>query len=78
METFYFSLIDSIEPKTPVGVLQGDASDEDERLAGAVVARYADTPAGEAVLAQVWEEDGASREFEVVPLPPERVRGLKI
>ncbi len=70
--------VKAVDRKGPVGVLQGDASDEDERLAGAVVARYADTPAGEAVLAQVWEEDGASREFEVVPLPPEKIRGLKI
>jgi tRNA U34 2-thiouridine synthase MnmA/TrmU len=72
--------VKAVDRKGPVGVLAGDVNNEDERLAASVVARYADTPAGETVRAQVWSGDASdgAREFDVVPLPPEKVRGYKV
>jgi len=70
--------VKAVDHKGPVGVIHGDPTDEDKRTAAGVVARYADAPAGEAVRVRVWEEEGESREVEVVPLAPDEVRGLKV
>lgn len=70
--------VKAVDHKGPVGVLQGSPDDEDSKLAAGVVARYADAPPGEAVRVRVWEEEGKSREVEVVPLAPDKVRGLKV
>jgi hypothetical protein len=61
-----------------VGVLQGDVTDEDARLAAAIVARYADTPPGESIQARVWDGDEVTRDVEVVPLSSEQVREHKV
>jgi tRNA U34 2-thiouridine synthase MnmA/TrmU len=70
--------VKAVDRKGPVGVVSAGADDEDLRLAAAVVSRYADTPAGESVRVQVWEEGGEPREIEVVPLQPRAVRELKV
>lgn len=70
--------VKTLDRKGPVGVVWGQASDEDLELAAAIVARYADTPAGEPVRVHVWEEGGEPHEIEVVPLPPRGVRELKV
>jgi tRNA U34 2-thiouridine synthase MnmA/TrmU len=70
--------VKAVDHKGPVAVLHGDPGGEDERIAAAVVARYADAPAGESVRVRVWDGGAESREVEVVPYDPGRVRGLKV
>jgi len=70
--------VKALDCKGPVGVLSAGANEEDLKLAAAIVSRYADTPAGEPVRVQLWEEGGEPREVEVVPLPPRAVRELKV
>jgi tRNA-specific 2-thiouridylase len=70
--------VKALDHKGPVGVLQGNTTDADEKLAAALVARYADAPAGEAVRVRIWEVGGESRELEVVPLAPDQLGGLKV
>jgi tRNA U34 2-thiouridine synthase MnmA/TrmU len=70
--------VKAVDHKGPVGVLQGDANDEDARAAAGIVTRYSDAPAGESVRVRIWSEGGETREIDVVPFAPEKVRGLKV
>jgi tRNA U34 2-thiouridine synthase MnmA/TrmU len=70
--------VKTVDHKGPVAVLHGSPTDEDERIAGGVVSRYADVAAGEAVTVRIWEEGDESREIEIVPLTPEKVREFKV
>ncbi len=61
----------------PVGVVTGTPEPADEQLAGAVVARYADTGEAESITVEL-RGDAGSRTIEVVPLASREVRGLAV
>lgn len=63
--------------KGPVGVVTGTPSAEDERLAAAVVSRYADTGSAETVTVEIRGE-GTQRTTSVTPLTTREVRRLAI
>jgi tRNA-specific 2-thiouridylase len=66
-----------VDHKGPVGVLTGAPTEEDESVAAAVVARYADTGDCDSVAVDV-QGDGVQRRLEVEPMPPREVRGLSV
>lgn len=61
----------------PVGVVTGTPTPEDERLAGAIVARYADTGEAENIAVEIKGRAG-SRTIEVAPLTSREVRRLAV
>jgi tRNA-specific 2-thiouridylase len=63
--------------KGPVGVITGSASPEDERLAAAVVSRYADTGDAEEVSVEI-KGGGERRTVTVKPLTTREVRKLAV
>jgi tRNA U34 2-thiouridine synthase MnmA/TrmU len=63
--------------KGPVGVISGSPSAADEELAGAVVARYADTGDAETVPVEIRRSD-AQHTVEVAPMASREVRKLAV
>ncbi len=61
----------------PVGLITGAPLPADEQLAGAVVARYADTGEAESITVEIRSDAGAHT-VEVVPLTSREVRGLAV
>ncbi|MBC8450950.1 hypothetical protein H8D73_01910, partial [bacterium] len=71
-------LVKVIDHKGPVGVLSGNSTDENNKLASRVVARYADVDAGESVPVRIWSSEDDSREVTVVPFSSKEVKELAI
>lgn len=71
-------LVKVIDHKGPVGVLSGNSTDENNKLASRVVARYADVDAGESVTVRIWSSEDDSREVTVVPFSSKEVKELAI
>ena len=69
--------VKAVACRGPVGVITGAPLAEDEQLAGAVVARYADTGEAESITVEIRSDVG-SRTIEVAPLTPREVRGLAV
>ena len=63
--------------KGPVGLVTGTPTPEDEAVAGAVVARYADTGEAERVTVEI-KGGGSSRTIEVTPMTSREVRMLAV
>ncbi|MFH1689032.1 MAG: hypothetical protein ABIE42_02185 [Candidatus Eisenbacteria bacterium] len=69
--------VKAVACKGPVGVITGTPTQEDEELAGAVVARYADTGDAESIAVEIRGSAG-SRTIEVAPLTSREVRRLAV
>ncbi len=69
--------VKAIGCRGPVGVITGAPLPADEQLAGAVVARYADTGEAESITVEIRSDAGAHT-MEVVPLTSREVRGLAV
>ncbi len=69
--------VKAVRCRGPVGVITGAPEPADEQLAGAVVARYADTGEAESTTIEIRGSAG-SRTIEVAPLTSREVRGLAV
>ena len=69
--------VKAVACRGPVGVITGKPTSEDEELAGAIVARYADTGEAESIVVEIRGGAG-SRSVDVSPLTSKEVRGLAV
>ena len=69
--------VKAVACKGPVGVVTGSPTPADEQLAGAVVARYADTGDAASIAVEIKGSAGL-RTVDVVPLTSKEVRKLAV
>ena len=69
-------LLRAVDYMGPTGLMASGASDEQLRLAGALLARYTDAPAGDTIRVSV--EGGQGRTFEAQAMTPENVDGYRV
>ncbi|NQU73554.1 MAG: 7-cyano-7-deazaguanine synthase [Candidatus Omnitrophica bacterium] len=73
------SLMDAKDVPGPIGLLRGEATEDDLSIALRIVARYADKTEGDTVLMEHWASGKDDRSFtEVKPLDKDKLEALRI
>jgi len=68
-----FTTLTTASHKGPLALVDGQVSDDDLRLAAAIVARYSQGRDADRVQVEVTTASGACRRLEVAPLPPQSI-----
>jgi len=70
---YQFTSLTPVSHRGPLALVDGTITEDDQRLAASILARYSQGRAAEAVTVEVRAPDGVSREVQVAPIPADDI-----
>ncbi|MGB1220000.1 MAG: tRNA (5-methylaminomethyl-2-thiouridylate)-methyltransferase [Alcanivoracaceae bacterium] len=70
---YQFTSLTPVSHRGPLALVDGTVTEDEQRLAASILARYSQGRAAEAVTVEVRAPDGVSREVQVAPMPADDI-----
>jgi tRNA U34 2-thiouridine synthase MnmA/TrmU len=70
---YQFTSLTPVSHRGPLALVDGTITEDEQRLAASILARYSQGRAAEAVTVEVRAPDGVSREVQVAPMPADDI-----